>query len=164
MQYYGFDKPVITYSLDGEDYIQLVQQELTFDRSISELGVAINITDDSQFELREEFFVRLSTVDPNVILGPAQTVIRILSDDGNVFVQVSVVIDIINIMSIMHVVVTFGFHQRQYTFLEGVGDAMVCVDRNGSTAIPVNVTVIGSEFGCFVEITIITESTGACRK
>ena len=84
MQYYGFDKLVITYSLDGEDYIQLVQQELTFDRSTSELGVAINITDDSQFELREEFFVRLSTVDPSVILGPAQTVIRILSDDGNV--------------------------------------------------------------------------------
>ena len=55
-------------------------------------------------------------------------------------------------MSTMHVtvhvraVVMFGFHQRQYTFLEGVGDAEVCVDRNGSIATSVNLTVDGSEF------------------
>ena len=61
---------------------------------------------------------------------------------------INVVTDIIGIMSIMHahVVVTFGFHQDRYMFLEGVGDAEVCVDRNGSTALMVNVTVAGSEF------------------
>ena len=60
---------------------------------------------------------------------------------------VNVDINIIGIMSIVHahVVVTFGFHQRQYMFLEGVSDAEVCVDRNGSTALTVNVTVAGSE-------------------
>ena len=47
----------------------------------------------------------------------------------------------------VYTVVTFGFHQRQYMFLEGIGDATeVCVDRNGSTALPVTVTVDGSEF------------------
>ena len=61
---------------------------------------------------------------------------------------VNVVTDIVGIMSIMHahVVVIFGFHERRYMFLEGVGDAEVCVDRNGSTALTVNITVTGSEF------------------
>ena len=61
-----------------------MQQQLLFDGSTSEVNVAISITDDDQFELHEQFFVRLSTVDPNVILNPSNTVIRILSDDGNV--------------------------------------------------------------------------------
>ena len=43
-------------------------------------------------------------------------------------------------------VVTVGFRQRRYTFLEGIGVAEVCVDRNGSIAISINVTVAGSEF------------------
>ena len=72
-------------SLGGSDYSQLVQQRLLFERSTSELSVAINITDDSQFELPEQFFVRLSTVDPDVILNPSDAVVRIQNDDGNVF-------------------------------------------------------------------------------
>ena len=75
----------IPQSLGGSDYSQLVQQRLLFDRSISELSVAINIMDDSQFELPEQFFVCLSTVDPDVTLNPSDAVVRIQSDDGNVF-------------------------------------------------------------------------------
>ena len=44
-----------------------------------------------------------------------------------------------------HVVVTFGFRQQQYMFVEDVGNAVVCVDRNGSTAVTVNATVTGSK-------------------
>jgi hypothetical protein len=62
----------------------LVQQQLLFNESTSELSVAITITDDSLFETLEQFLVRLSTVDPSVTLNPSDTVIRILSDDGNV--------------------------------------------------------------------------------
>ena len=62
----------------------MVQQQLLFDGSISELSVAINITDDSQFERIEQFIIRLSAGDPSVILNPSDTVIRILSDDGKV--------------------------------------------------------------------------------
>ena len=61
-----------------------MQQQLLFDGSTSEVDVAINITDDDQFESHEQFFVRLSTGDPNVMLNPSDTVIRILNDDGNV--------------------------------------------------------------------------------
>ena len=73
---------------------------------------------------------------------------------------VNVVTDVIDITSIMHahVVVTFGFHQRQYMFLEDVGDVEVCVDRNGSTALTVNVTVTGSEYWCFIDATVKIES------
>ena len=44
------------------------------------------------------------------------------------------------------IVVTVGFRQRRYTFLEGVGVAEGCVELNGSIAIPVSVTAAGSEF------------------
>ena len=74
--------------LGGSDYIRLVQQELTFARGISELGVAINITDDSQFELPEQFFGNLSTADSSVILNPVQTTVRILNNDGIIFLLI----------------------------------------------------------------------------
>lgn len=48
----------------------------------------------------------------------------------------------------MCTVVTVGFRQRRYMFLESVGVAEVCVDRNGSIAIPVNVSVAGGEAFC----------------
>jgi hypothetical protein len=43
-------------------------------------------------------------------------------------------------------------------FLEGVGVAEVCVDRNGSIALPVNVTMVGSEFWYSVDAMVKTES------
>ena len=132
----------------------MVQQQLLFDESISELSVAINITDDSQFERIEQFIVHLSTGDPSVTLNPSNTVVRILSDDGKVLCKINVIIvitDVISIVLAMYnkiiiTVVTVGFRQRRYTFLEGDGVAKVCVERNGSIAIPVSVTVAGSEF------------------
>ena len=147
----------MSWPLGGSDYGQLVQQQLLFNSSTSELSVAINIMDDNQYETLEQFFVRLSTVNQNVTLNPADTVVRILSNDGNILC-----ISLISLVSYqsctynhVYTVVTFGFHQRQYMFLEGVGDATeVCVDRNGSTALPVTVTVDGSEFWtlmCFVD-------------
>ena len=70
----------------------MVQQQLLFDGSISELSIAINITDDSQFERIEQFIVHLSTGDPSVTLNPSDTVVRILSDDGKVLRKNNVII------------------------------------------------------------------------
>ena len=79
----------------------MLQQQLLFDGSISEISVAITITDDSQFERIEQFIIRLSAGDPSVTLNPSDTVVRILSDDGKVLYKINVIIVITDVVSIV---------------------------------------------------------------
>jgi hypothetical protein len=60
-----------------------------------------------------------------------------------------------------HVVVAVGFRQRRYVFLESDGVAEVCVDRNGSIALPVNVTMVGSEFWYSVDAICMVKTESA---
>ena len=68
--------------LGDSDFVQLEPQQLTFNVGISYITVAINITNDENFEINKQFFGILSTMDMDVTLSPAQTTIRILDDDG----------------------------------------------------------------------------------
>ena len=60
----------------------LQPQHLTFDASTSYNTVAINITNDESFEMNEQLYGVLSTMDMDVTLSPAQTIITIVDDDG----------------------------------------------------------------------------------
>ena len=55
---------------------------MTFDAGTTYNTVAVNITNDESFEMDEQFYGVLSTVDLDITLSPAQTTIRILNDDG----------------------------------------------------------------------------------
>ena len=39
----------------------------------------------------------------------------------------------------------FSFRQQEYTFSESVGEAEVCIDKNGTTGLVLYVNVSGSE-------------------
>ena len=67
---------------DGVDYTSVGPIPLTFDRNNSEFPISIDILNDQVHELDEDFFGRLSTDDPDAILDPGQTRVRILDDDG----------------------------------------------------------------------------------
>lgn len=69
-------------NLGGRDFVLLQPQHLTFDAGNSFNTIAVNITNDESFEMDEQFYGLLSTMDLDVTLSPAQTTIRILNDDG----------------------------------------------------------------------------------
>ena len=101
----------------------------------------------------EQFHMALSTTDMAVTLSPAQTTIRILNDDGiliNLITTICIKYFPNNIIFCMIVryfdaVVKIGFRQQTYTALESAENVFICVDKNGTTDLSINVTINGSK-------------------
>ena len=55
---------------------------LTYNSDVSVVCFNVTIVDDTRYELREDFFVNITTGDPQVDLVPSSTIISILDDEG----------------------------------------------------------------------------------
>lgn len=71
-------------TVGGRDFVSLQPQQLTFDAGTPYNTIAINIIDDDSFEINEQFWGALSTVDTDITLSPAEMTIRITDDDGKI--------------------------------------------------------------------------------
>ena len=70
------------YSIaDGEDYAAN-PISLTFDENVSRNCFDVTILDDDRYELREDFFMNLTTTDPRTDIMPPTTIMMILDDDS----------------------------------------------------------------------------------
>jgi hypothetical protein len=45
----------------------------------------VTILNDDQYELREDFFVNITTTDPDTDLRPSTTIVMIIDEDGRTF-------------------------------------------------------------------------------
>ena len=94
----------------------------------------------------EQFHAILSTMDMAVTLSPAQTTIRILNDDGILITTICIkCFPNNNVLWHFDAVVKIGFRQQSYTALESAENALICVDKNGTTDLSINVTINGSK-------------------
>ena len=65
----------------GEDYVA-VDVDLTFNSGVNELCTNINITDDSDLEPEENFFVVLTSVSGEELFAPAAQVTIADNEEG----------------------------------------------------------------------------------
>ena len=76
-------------SVDGSDFIGIADNQLTFNQTISNTSVSIEIIDDELFEEKiENFFLLLSTNVTNLLVEPNETEISIIDNDCECFYAV----------------------------------------------------------------------------
>ena len=74
---------------DGEDY-RADPRVLTFSPGVDRVCFDVSIIDDNRYELNEDFFVNLTTSDPQVDINPMTAVVTILDDESKYFYKLSV--------------------------------------------------------------------------
>ncbi len=73
---------IITMTLtDGEDYTA-DPRTLTFSPGMSRVCFNTTILDDDRYELNEDFFVNITTSDPQTDINPMSAIVTIEDDEG----------------------------------------------------------------------------------
>ena len=76
---------------DGEDY-HADPRVLVFSPGVDRVCFNVSIINDNRYELNEDFFVNLTTTDPQVDISPITAVVTIMDDDSKWFSQKSIVV------------------------------------------------------------------------
>ena len=79
---------------DGSDYSGFAGIDFTFDSTTSTVNVSVPLTDDTAFELTEQFGASLAfpgAPPPRVTLAPDAAQVTILDDDGQCYIAENII-------------------------------------------------------------------------